>query len=87
MSLTLLKGLMPHVPAMLPLLVSDPEMRFDIKSSKIRNNSDDFLLDQDYNDNRDSNSDDCLTLSGLQYHINQVTSGGNFHGSRVPREY
>jgi len=27
MSLTLLKGLMPHVPAMLPLLVSDPEMR------------------------------------------------------------
>ena len=28
MSLTLLKGLMPHVPAMLPLLVSDPEMRF-----------------------------------------------------------
>ena len=32
MSLTLLKGLMPHVPAMLPLLVSDPEMRFDIKN-------------------------------------------------------
>jgi len=27
MSLTLLKGLMPHVPQMLPLLVSDPEMR------------------------------------------------------------
>ena len=27
MSLTLLKGLMPHIPAMLPLLVSDPEMR------------------------------------------------------------
>jgi len=27
MSLTLLKGLMPHVPQMLPLLVTDPEMR------------------------------------------------------------
>ena len=27
MSLTLLKGLMPHVPALLPLVVSDPEMR------------------------------------------------------------
>jgi len=27
MSLTLLKGLMPHVPQMLPLLVSDPETR------------------------------------------------------------
>jgi hypothetical protein len=27
MSLTLLKGLMPHVPAMLPLVISDPEMR------------------------------------------------------------
>lgn len=27
MSLTLLKGVMPHVPAMLPLVVSDPEMR------------------------------------------------------------
>jgi len=27
MSLTLLKGLMPHVPQMLPILVSDPEMR------------------------------------------------------------
>ena len=30
LTLTLLKGLMPHVPAMLPLLVSDPEMRFVI---------------------------------------------------------
>ena len=27
MSLTLLKGLMPHVPQMLPFLISDPEMR------------------------------------------------------------
>merc|ERR1712025_816273 len=27
MGLTLLKGLMPHVPQMLPLLVTDPEMR------------------------------------------------------------
>jgi len=27
MSLTLLKGIMPHVPALLPLVVSDPEMR------------------------------------------------------------
>jgi len=27
MSLTLLKGVMPHVPALLPLVVSDPEMR------------------------------------------------------------
>ena len=34
MSLTLLKGLMPHVPAMLPLLVSDPEMRCRITTIK-----------------------------------------------------
>ena len=34
MSLTLLKGLMPHVPAMLPLLVSDPEMRCRITTMK-----------------------------------------------------
>ena len=34
MSLTLLKGLMPHVPAMLPLLVSDPEMRCRIITIK-----------------------------------------------------
>jgi len=27
MSLTLLKGLMPHVPQLLPLVVSDPDMR------------------------------------------------------------
>merc|ERR1711913_197503 len=27
MSLTLLKGMMPHVPQMLPFLISDPEMR------------------------------------------------------------
>ena len=27
MSLTLLKGLMPHVPQMLPFLITDPEMR------------------------------------------------------------
>merc|ERR1712083_383613 len=27
MSLTLLKGLMPHVPQMLPFMISDPEMR------------------------------------------------------------
>ena len=27
MSLTLLKGIMPHVPAVLPMVISDPELR------------------------------------------------------------
>jgi len=42
MSLTLLKGLMPHVPQMLPLLVSDPEMR---------QRAEDTFMSQEFQDN------------------------------------
>jgi hypothetical protein len=42
MSLTLLKGLMPHVPQLLPLIVQDPEMR---------QRAEDTFMSQDFQDN------------------------------------
>lgn len=49
MSLTLLKGLMPHVPQLLPLVVSDPEMReraeATFMSAEFQDNIEEYFVD------------------------------------------
>jgi len=49
MSLTLLKGLMPHVPQLLPILVSDPEMRSRAEetfmSEEFQNNIEQYFVE------------------------------------------
>jgi hypothetical protein len=54
MALTLLKGVMPHVPRMLPVLISDPEMREKVSdtftSQEFMDNLEGYFVDNIKND-------------------------------------
>ena len=49
MSLTLLKGIMPHVPALLPMVISDPDTRSKAEelfmSEEFQNNIEEYFVD------------------------------------------